>query len=543
MWLKNKLALALLSSTVLVQSNAFAEITGTDILNILVEEEIISEEKAKALAEKVRSRSNRENAEKEKADNASDTQPARVQYVPEFVKKGIQESVKNQVIAEIEDNVALRAREGGWVINQSPSWVNKVKITGDVRLRYQQDIFPDSNSLSMPVFNYNAINASGSLASEDRDQLVNITEDRERLRTRARLEVVGKPNKKVNVGFRFVTGNPDDPTSSNQTLGTYNQKYDSNFDLAYLELKDPGEKYRLIGGKFKNPWVSSGLIWDTDVTFEGIAASYSPRRLIASIYSRSLYNPFITVGAFPVQQISQTPLAGDVFAAPDDKWLYAVQLGNDFRFSLANSFSFSLAYYHFENVRGERNEPVGTNTNDPTAPPYFQFGNAVFNIANTGDANAFRYALASEFELINLNLNYTFSGMLKHDLGISADWVLNTAFDKEEISRITDTNVPERDQGYQIGLNFGSKQMVKWGDWNASFKYRYLEGDAVIDAFADSDFLLGGTNAEGYILRGDFALAKGTFASLKWITASELNAAQETNVEVDRLQLDFNAKF
>lgn len=539
---KNKLTAALLSSAVLVQPSAFAEITGTDILNILVEENIISEEKAKALAEKVRVRSSRQKSEQERTAESRDQGPStRIQYVPEFVKSTIKESVKNEVIVEIEDNVAKKAKEEGWVVNQSPSWVKNLKISGDMRIRYQQDIFPSGNGTG--IFNYNVVNANESEDNtEDRNLFYNTIEDRERLRTRARLQVVGKPSNNVNIGFRLVTGNADDPVSANQTLGTYNQKWDANFDLAYLELKDPGEKYRIIGGRFKNPWVSSGLIWDNDVTFQGVAASYSPRRLRASLYVRSLYNPFITIGAFPIQEISQTPLAGDVFGTPNDKWLYALQLGNDFRFSLANSFSFALAYYHFDNVRGKRNN-LGQDTTNDTAPSYFQFGNSVFDIANATGEDKDIYALASEYELLNLNLKYTFSGMLQHDFSVLGDWVVNTAFDREEVSQLTSSNLPDRDEGYQIGFEFGTKEMIAWGDWKTSFTYRNLEGDAVIDAFADSDFLLGGTNARGYILASDFALSKAVKLSLKWLTANEIDAANQINIDVDRFQFDFNAKF
>ena len=45
--------------------------------------------------------------------------------------------------------------------------------------------------------------------------------------------------------------------------------------------------------------------------------------------------------------------------------------------------------------------------------------------------------------------------------------------------------------------------------------YRYLERDAVLDAFTDSDFHLGGTDAKGYQLGFDLGLSRGAWLRLQ----------------------------
>jgi hypothetical protein len=86
----------------------------------------------------------------------------------------------------------------------------------------------------------------------------------------------------------------------------------------------------------------------------------------------------------------------------------------------------------------------------------------------------------------------------------------------------------------------GHPAMQEFGQWKAYLNYRYLGADAVVDAFTDSDFHLGGTNAKGWIAGTDFGLSKNFWLGLRWLTANEINGPP---LQIDVLQLDFNAKF
>ena len=46
----------------------------------------------------------------------------------------------------------------------------------------------------------------------------------------------------------------------------------------------------------------------------------------------------------------------------------------------------------------------------------------------------------------------------------------------------------------------------RW-DWNAGINYRYIESDAVVDGFNDSDFGLGGMNLKGFEIFGSLAIS------------------------------------
>jgi hypothetical protein len=70
--------------------------------------------------------------------------------------------------------------------------------------------------------------------------------------------------------------------------------------------------------------------------------------------------------------------------------------------------------------------------------------------------------------------------------------------------------------------------------------YRYVESDAVVDGFTDSDFGGGGTNLQGYTIGGNVAFSRYVYAGVRWLSADSI--AGPTFKE-DIIQLDLNAKF
>ncbi len=63
----------------------------------------------------------------------------RVTYVPEHVRREIQDQVKQEVVAQ-----AKQERWGD--VNAVPEWLDRLKWEGDFRLRYQNELFADSNA-------------------------------------------------------------------------------------------------------------------------------------------------------------------------------------------------------------------------------------------------------------------------------------------------------------------------------------------------------------------------------------------------------------
>ena len=62
----------------------------------------------------------------------------------------------------------------------------------------------------------------------------------------------------------------------------------------------------------------------------------------------------------------------------------------------------------------------------------------------------------------------------------------------------------------------------------------------MLDAFTDSDFHLGGTNAEGFFVGGAYGLYKNTWLAARWMSADEISGLP---LSIDVFQLDLNATF
>jgi hypothetical protein len=98
------------------------------------------------------------------------------------------------------------------------------------------------------------------------------------------------------------------------------------------------------------------------------------------------------------------------------------------------------------------------------------------------------------------------------------------------------------DSGYNIRLTAGAATLEKLWDWNVNLTYRYVESDAVVDGFTDSDFggALTGTNLKGYIIGGNLALTSRVWTTLRWMSA---DAIAGPTYKSNLIQLDINAKF
>ena len=117
----------------------------------------------------------------------------------------------------------------------------------------------------------------------------------------------------------------------------------------------------------------------------------------------------------------------------------------------------------------------------------------------------------------------------------------NIGFDRSTVAALTgNPAITAQTQGYQVGLSVGHPEILHFPQWRAFGYYRYLQADAVIDAFTDPDFHLGGTNAKGWIIGADLGLYKNFWLSLKYTSANEITGPP---LAIDSLFLDLNARF
>lgn len=502
--------------------------TTTNLINLLVEEGVLPKDKAVAMMKKA-SQDAAQQLKQTKAieaasgehtaqdSNAQDDKSVHVQYVPEHVKQEMRDEIQKEVMAN------LNYKEGDRL--GIPDWIDRFSFNGDLRLRYEKDLLSNQNA-PLAVQNNTLRNAN----------LSNSTNDQDSLRVRARLETDVKVNDWLVGGLRMTTGPLSSPVSPNQTEGAAQGKYTFGLDRAFLTAK-PLPWLTVNGGRFTNPFFHTDLLWDPDLAFDGIAATFTPK-------FNETWSSFTTAGAFPIENIQSSEVN-----KAKSKWLYALQTGIKWQLENKTNARLALAYYDFENVQGQSN-PTGLDWYNATVPAFRQKGNNTFDInaLNGGLADASNtIALASKFQLINLMGQVD---LLTYDpvhVTLTGDYVKNIGFDANEIFIRTGNHYKEETNGYQVHLAVGDDSFnssasiaVKPRDWQVSLGYKYIEADAVLDAFTDSDFHLGGSDAKGWFVSGNYAIDKNAWVNARYFSTTSISGPP---LAIDTLYLDFNAKF
>ncbi|MGZ3240235.1 MAG: putative porin, partial [Burkholderiaceae bacterium] len=434
----------------------------------------------------------------------------RIPYVPESVKREIREQVKQDVLAQSR---AERWGEPGAL----PDWLGRFSFSGDVRLRYQA-IKPDSGNTAAGA---NYANGTVTRAADivgnslaGGNPTFNTDNNSEGLRLRARFGVNAKVNDMVAAGMSMTTGDTTNRVSTNQTIGQSFNKYSLVMDKAFLKV-DPAPWLSMSGGRIANPYLATDLLWADDLNFEGIALTAAPK------ISPTLQT-FFTAGYFPLREANP--------GSQGNRDLIAAQAGMDWKFGTAkNTFKLAAAYYEFQGIEGVAQTDTAWNGGGASSAPNYlgseyqtgfrQRGNTLFRINSPSDPNT-NWGLASKFHELDLTGVLDLAHYDPLHVMFIGDYVKNLGFSREEILNRTGVSVTDgKNFGYLGKIQVGQPIITKRGDWNVSLAYRYLGSDAVLDAFTNPDFGLGGTNSKGTILGFNYGIEKNTWISGRWMSS------------------------
>lgn len=517
------------------QRQSLEELRNTviNLLQALVDQGVISKEKAqqmvkaaqdKAAADAARSAANANAASKE------DEGAVRVPYVPQIVQDQIAKQVEEQMKPAVVADVVKEAKTEKWgVPGALADWLTRTRLSGDITLREEGIKYAGDNA---PEYNYYAINQAGGIAQAGQNAFLDTDENRFRFRGRARLGVESDITDSVTAGLRIVTGNTSDLVSESQTLdGT--APYAFGLDQLFVRLDERNTQrfpwLSVVGGRFLNPYQTpTDLIFHKDLTFTGMAAT---GRFGLGDGSAEQSHLFVTFGGHQLQEIE---------FSGHDKWMVGGELGANIRWGEGQRLRVAGAFYDFFNVTGQLNPADQPGLYNYTAPTFLRWGNTLFNIANPNAAsNTALFALASKYRLADVNATYTYA-VGRYTLGVTADAVKNFGFNATEVEANTGYYVAPRVKGYQTEVSFGNPAVLTAGSWRALVGYRYLQRDAVIDGYTDSDFHFGGTNARGYYLVGDYGLVERVWLRLRYLSANQIDGP---TYDVDTLQIDLNTRF
>lgn len=504
--------------------------TVINLLQGLVDRGVLTREQAEQMVSDARARAEAD-ASAQAVRDAAEAGAVRVPYVPEIVKQEIREQVKEELRVEVSEEVQRAAREDGWGVPAAlPEWVRQLTWYGDARIRGEGTYF-SSDNFPHYYLDYQAINEAGGTGPAGLDQYMNVSEDRQRLRLRLRLGVEAEVGNGWSMGARLSSGSLDDPISPNQTLGTGGARHVVGLDLAYVGWRssgtDPRQRFAISGGRIGNPWfTATDLVYDHDLTFDGVAMNWRLGRASPGSAGAAL---FAIAGAFPLEEVELAK----------DKWLLGGQLGLDWGFAGGSRLRAAVGFHDFHGVHGVRNA-LDSHLLDYTAPRFLGRGNTVFDIRSDNDPGTQLYALVGDYRLATGSLIYDIAAGDRYEVSLAADYVQNVGFHADEVLRRSGLVVPERKQGYQAELSFGHATADTAGAWRFAVGYRYVQGDAVMDAYTDSDFHLGGTDAKGYTLDLQYSLTPRVLGRIRYLSASEIDGPP---LGIDLLQVDVSTRF
>ncbi len=444
--------------------------------------------------------------------DAEESERIRSRFLQKLALERVTDSIGENVQRDMRTEIASK-------ILPIPEWTQRIKLKGDLRLRYRADLFDKNNSTQIPKPDlFQSFPTSTS-------SFMNTTVDRYYTQVRARLGLTAKVNDQMEAGIGLATGNTSNPVSTNTTLGDSLNKKNFLLDQAYLRWT-PYPEFTVMGGRFENPWFGTDLVWDPDVNFDGLAMSWKPD------FGDGL-SMFVTVGAFPLEEVE---------LSSRDKWLYGGQVGLNYKYRDSWSATLAAAYYHFDHITGR-----GTTTadfqgaTDWTRPKFLQKGNTLFYLDEVfRNPNEGYLGLAAAFRELNISTKIDYSIDENHRVTLIGDYVNNLGYSAADVNARVGFPMVKDTEGFLVGLSVGTKEIKSAWDWKASLNYKFLEADAVVDGFTESDFHLGGTNAKGWILGVDLGLAKNVWLNTRWFTANEIDGPP---LAIDVFQLNLNARF
>ncbi|MGH8027122.1 MAG: putative porin [Pseudoxanthomonas sp.] len=310
---------------------------------------------------------------------------------------------------------------------QEPKW----KVSGDLRLRAQGD-YSDSDGTN-----------------------------RTSSQLRARIGATYALNDLVTIGGRVVTGDGDDPNSSDVQLSNWDDDLQISLDLAYAQFNFGDLK--IYGGKIPNPFTRTDLVWDGDVNPQGISAVYKL--------------PLSGGGAFRANGLF---FSVDEQAAGPDSTMGGVQLGFDSPDHSGFKYDVSGGYYRYSlgSLAGADSGDWRTNRLNPDG------------------------TFASDYELVNVIAGFTWqSSKEKWPLRVMGDYVKNLGA------------IDDQDTGYGVDVSLG--RASKPGDWRFTYGYSQTDVDAVLAAFSNDNIGIA-TNYNLHALTLDYTPMPKTMISAIW---------------------------
>ncbi len=398
-----------------------------------------------------------------------------------LVRKGVlKDQEAEQIRTQLSRDYAANTPAGK--LNLSSS-VKELKLSGDVRLRFQHDIQQvQGNDL-------NAAGTAPGTATSSHDS------QRDRYRLRLRVNADYKLNDNFYAGFGLQTESKND--SGNQTMGdgTYHQNYNIYINKAFIGWT-PVSGVNLIGGKQVNPFYTTDMVWDADINPTG----FVQRVDLHKILELGGFEASLVAGQFVVSD--STTEASKPGEGTRDAFTYQAQV--------------------------QLGIPVGDVAKVTIAPGFYWTNGAKISGDGGGEYNSTKWSATGDNQLDGMKILLV-PGDVSFKLGsLPAKFQWDFAYNRDgaDRGRMYAANaaafVPssQDNMAYLAGFQVGENK--KKGDWSALVNYRQVGLSAVDPNINDSDWSLSYTNMAGYKAGFIYSLGDAATIGLTYITGDNL---------------------
>lgn len=348
--------------------------------------------------------------------------------------------------------------------------------------------------------------------------------DRARARMRARFNIFADLSDQFQAGISLASGDINDPTSTNQTLGVFDTRKAFALDQAYVNYTPSRFKpLTLTAGKFRYPWYNTELTWDKDLNPEGAAQT-----LAFNLDNTPMLKRIALVGfELPFAEVAGTGLTNRNIV---QSMAYGAQLQTTWAIAPRVQLSAYAGYYDFQNADAIVEALAKASAKNPQTPwaGSLPLGtgntpqNSITTIASanvvtvngkplpTGVTNIVNAQFASKFGLFDglARLDWD-TGNAKLPVTLLGDYVQNTrACANVANLQHVPANTPslvftqvrnfacnaDHRRGYWLEGRVG--RLLEKGDWQAGYARIYIEREAVISNFDYSELRQGSNVTE-----------------------------------------------
>lgn len=301
----------------------------------------------------------------------------------------------------------------------------------------------------------------------------------------------------------------------------------------------------LIAGRQENQLYTTSLVWDRDVTPEGLTEKFKTKMGGVDL--------FATLGQYYIQAKYEDAVNGNTTTRKYTTKMFPVQIGAHYQINDESSIKVAPTLYTYAGA----NRQLGV-FNPGTGTGGITGGYGV--AGSTGVNNLRVLEIPAEYNWMMADLSWRVFGDYAHNF--SAD-------NRADAAGAALAGKGNQDNALMLGLQFGSKQSLKswesqatyWGDtkgmkkhdWSGRVWYQRIEAFALDQNIIDSDIMNAQVNLQGFAASGIYMLSDNAFATLTAAHAHRIDDSIGTGYSADTssintktynlLQADISWKF